>query len=295
MTSPLLTLAAALCAALGIFLVTLSPKRHSTHRESSLKRYWAQKCARFDDITAVSGTPLGLGQFLAISLLAGLSAGIGLALITGLVMVGWLAGLLAAYLPFLGLQGKLHSVQGQRGKAWPNLVDNLVSGVRAGLSLGETLLEVAARAPKSLRVPFAHFAADYRAGGNLDASLKILKHELADPVGDRIVEALRLAAQVGGNDLVVLLEDLGAMLRAEERTRGEVLARQSWTVTGARLAAASPWIILTLLLSRPGTLEVYSTPVGSMILLVGALISALAYILMLRLGRLEISPRTMRE
>ena len=291
MTSPLLTLAAALSAAFGIFLVTLSPKRHSTRRESSLKRYWAQKCARFDDITAVSGTPIGLGQFLALSLLAGVSAGIGLALVTGLVMVGWLAGLL----PFLGLQGKLHSVQGQRGKAWPNLVDNLVSGVRAGLSLGETLLEVAARAPKSLRVPFAHFAADYRAGGNLDASLKILKHELADPVGDRIVEALRLAAQVGGNDLVVLLEDLGAMLRAEERTRGEVLARQSWTVTGARLAAASPWIILALLLSRPGTLEVYSTSVGSMILLVGALISALAYILMLRLGRLEVSPRTMRE
>jgi len=290
-----LTLAAALSAVSGIFLVTLAPRRHSAHRESSLKRYWAQCRTRFNDITAVSGTRIGLEQFLALSLLAGVSAGICLTLVTGLGMVGWLAGLLAAYLPFLGLQSKLHSVQGQRGKAWPNLVDNLVSGVRAGLSLGETLLEVAARAPKSLRVPFAHFAADYRAGGNLDASLKILKHELADPVGDRIVEALRLAAQVGGNDLVVLLEDLGAMLRAEERTRGEVLARQSWTVTGARLAAASPWIILALLLSRPGTLEVYSTSVGSMILLVGALVSALAYILMLRLGRLEVSPRTMRE
>lgn len=295
MTSSLLTLAAAFCAVSGIFLVTLAPRRHSAHRESSLKRYWAQCRTRFNDITAVSGTRIGLEQFLALSLLAGVSAGICLTLVTGLVMVGWLAGLLAAYLPFLGLQSKLHSVQGQRGKAWPNLVDNLVSGVRAGLSLGETLLEVAARAPKSLRVPFAHFAADYRAGGNLDASLKLLKHELADPVGDRIVEALRLAAQVGGNDLVVLLEDLGAMLRAEERTRGEVLARQSWTVTGARLAAASPWIILALLLSRPGTLEVYSTSVGSMILLVGALVSALAYILMLRLGRLEVSPRTMRE
>ena len=295
MTSSLLTLAAALSAVFGIFLVTLAPRRHSAHRESSLKRYWAQCRTRFNDITAVSGTRIGLEQFLALSLLAGVSAGICLTLVTGLVMVGWLAGLLAAYLPFLGLQSKLHSVQGQRGKAWPNLVDNLVPGVRAGLSLGETLLEVAARAPKSLRVPFAHFAADYRAGGNLDASLKILKHELADPVGDRIVEALRLAAQVGGNDLVVLLEDLGAMLRAEERTRGEVLARQSWTVTGARLAAASPWIILALLLSRPGTLEVYSTSVGSMILLVGALVSALAYILMLRLGRLEVSPRTMRE
>lgn len=149
MTSSLLTLAAAFCAVSGIFLVTLVPRRHSAHRESSLKRYWAQCRTRFNDITAVSGTRIGLEQFLALSLLAGVSAGICLTLVTGLVMVGWLAGLLAAYLPFLGLQSKLHSVQGQRGKAWPNLVDNLVSGVRAGLSLGETLLEVAARAPKT--------------------------------------------------------------------------------------------------------------------------------------------------
>lgn len=295
MISSLLTLAPALSAAFGIYLVMANPKRRSVHRDSSWKRYWIPKRDRFNDIAAASGTRIGLELFLVLSVLAGVSAGICLTVVSGLVMVGCLAGLLAVYLPFLVLQTKLHSIQSQRGKAWPNLVDNLVSGVRAGLSLGETLLEVAARAPKSLRMPFTHFAADYRAGGNLDASLKILKHELADPVGDRIVEALRLAAQVGGNDLVVLLEDLGAMLRAEERTRGEVLARQSWTVTGARLAAASPWIILALLLSRPGTLEVYSTPVGSMILLVGAIISAIAYILMLRLGRLEVSPRTMRE
>ena len=295
MNSLWLTWAAALSAASGIFLVTLSPKRRSVHRESSLKRYWAQKCARFDDITAVSGTPLGLGQFLAISLLAGLSAGIGLALVTGLVMVGWLAGLLAAYLPFLGLQSKLHSVQSQRGKAWPNLVDNLVSGVRAGLSLGDTLLEMTANPPKTMQLPFAHFAAHYRAGGNLDVSLKALKAELADPIGDRIVEALLLASQVGGNNLVALLEDLGTMLRAEERTRAEVLARQSWTITGARLAAAAPWVVLALLLTRGQTLEVYSTPTGSVILLVGASVSVVAYLTMLRLGRLEVSPRTMRD
>ena len=84
------------------------------------------------------------------------------------------------------------------------------------------------------------------------------------------------------------------MLRAEGRTRGEVLARQSWTVTGARLAAVAPWVILGLLLTRGQTYEVYSTPTGTLILVVGATVSLGAYLLMIRLGRLDPNPRTMR-
>lgn len=290
-----LTTVTLICALTGIYLLVFPAPRRSQHRERMFRKSWNRKRLAFADLAGAAGVSLKLEQFLVLSLLAGVGTGVAVQVLTGLTVVAVSSGLLLTYLPYAALRAKLQSLQSQRGKAWPNLVDNLVSGVRAGLSLGETLLEVAGSAPKSLQRPFSRFAADYRAGGNLDASLKNLKHDLADPVGDRIVEALRLASQVGGNDLVSLLEDLGAMLRAEERTRAEVLARQSWTVTGARLAVASPWIILALLLTRPGTLAVYSTPTGSMVLLVGALISVAAYILMLRLGRLEVSPRTMRE
>ena len=76
------------------------------------------------------------------------------------------------------------------------VVDNLASGVRAGLSLPEALTQVGLRGPDELRRPFIRFGEDYRATGRFYECLDRLKAGLADPVGDRIVESLRMAREV---------------------------------------------------------------------------------------------------
>ena len=121
-----------------------------------------------------------------------------------------------------------------------------------------------------------------------------LKARFADPVADRIVEALRLAHEVGGSELGVLLRSLSHMLREDLRTRGELEARQSWTVNGARVAVAAPWLVLALLSTRPQAAAAYATSTGALILAVGAVASVLAYRLMLRLGRLPEEERVLR-
>src|SRR3712207_9041724 len=73
---------------------------------------------------------------------------------------------------------------------------NLASAVRAGLSLPEALSALSTRGPEVLRPPFARFAAEYRSSGRFGNCLDRLKDDLADPVGDRIVETLRVA-QIG--------------------------------------------------------------------------------------------------
>lgn len=255
--------------------------------------WWQLQQRRFNSWSQAAGKNLSLPRFLLISAGCALGCGFGLMIVVKLGVVAVLGGLLAAFIPYLSLNVKRSKIQNARGKAWPHVVDNLISGVRAGMSLGETLTKVATSVPPSLQTPFAHFVLDYHARGNLDGSLAMLKNELADPIADRIIEALRLAAQVGGNDLVALLEDLGSMIRAEERTRAEILARQSWTVTGARLAAVAPWLILAMLLAKDQTLEIYATPTGGVILTSGAVVSVVAYLLMLRFGRLNRVPRMM--
>ena len=121
-----------------------------------------------------------------------------------------------------------------------------------------------------------------------------LKARFADPVADRIVEALRLAHEVGGGELGTLLRSLSRMLREDLRTRGELEARQSWTVNGARVAVAAPWLILALLATRPQAAAAYATSSGALVLAVGAVASILAYRLMLRLGRLPEEERVLR-
>lgn len=177
---------------------------------------------------------------------------------------------------------------------WPEAIDDLISAIRAGMSLPEALSALAGRGPEELRGFFASFAADYRATGRFDECLDSLKLRLADPVADRIVEALRLTREVGGTDLTSLLATLGDFLREDLRTRHELVARQSWTVAGARLATAAPWVVLALLATRGETAKAFDTPLGVAILIIGAVMSAAAYALMLRLGRLPEEERVLR-
>jgi tight adherence protein B len=179
-------------------------------------------------------------------------------------------------------------------EVWPEVVDHLASGVRAGLSLPEAVGQLGERGPVELRDAFRAFAEDYRATGRFGTCLDALKERLADPVADRIVEALRITRDVGGTDLGRLLRTLSTFLREDARTRGELEARQSWTVNAARLAVAAPWIVLALLATRPEAAAAFNSVAGSVVLLGGAACSVVAYQVMLRVGRLPDEARVLR-
>ncbi len=179
-------------------------------------------------------------------------------------------------------------------EVWPEAVDNLASGVRAGLSLPEALTQLGVRGPEQLRSAFRRFGEDYRATGRFGESLDRLKRNLADPVGDRVVEALRMAREVGGTDLGRLLRTLSTFLREDARTRAELETRQGWTVNAARLALAAPWVLLLLLSSRPNAVAAYNTAAGAVVLLAGGGVSLLAYRVMVRIARLPTERRVLR-
>jgi tight adherence protein B len=207
------------------------------------------------------------------------------------VPVALVFGAMGAYLPVAVVHGRARRRQRELAEVWPEAVDNLASAVRAGMSLPEALGALAVRGPEPLREAFAAFALDYQVSGRFADSLDALKDRLADPVGDRVVESLRVAREVGGGDLGRLLRSLSAFLRDDARTRGELQSRQAWTVNGARLAVAAPWLVLLLLCFQPEVIQRYATGAGVVVLVGGAATCALAYRLMVRIGRLPTERR----
>jgi len=201
---------------------------------------------------------------------------------------------IAGWAPIALVRMRARQRREQLRDLWPEVVDHLSSGIRAGLSLPEALSQLAYRGPEELRPAFGEFAEDYRASGRFIDSLARLKDRLADPVADRLIEALRLTREVGGSDLGRLLRTLSAFLREDARTRAELEARQSWTVNAARLAVAAPWIVLALLATRPEAVAAYNRPAGVLVLATGAVVSVVAYRLMVRLGRLPEEERVLR-
>jgi tight adherence protein B len=203
-------------------------------------------------------------------------------------------GVLACWAPVAVVRFRLRRRRAELRDLWPEVVDNLASAVRAGLALPEALAQLGSRGPAELQGPFRRFGEDYRATGRFYDSLDRLKAALADPVGDRIVESLRMARQVGGSDLGRLLRTLSTFLREDARTRAELETRQGWTVNAARLAVSAPWIVLALLSLRPEAVDAYNTFAGLMVLAIGGGLSLVAYRVMLRIGRLPDEQRVLR-
>ncbi len=188
----------------------------------------------------LSGTsPRGV---LLVCAAAAVVVGLAIQLISRTAPVAVAFAAMSGYLPVAVLRGRARRRQRELAEVWPEAVDNLASAVRAGMSLPEALGQLGVRGPEPLRDPFLLFAADYQVTGRFGESLDRLKERLSDPVGDRVVEGLRVAREVGGGELGRLLRSLSGYLREDARTRSELESRQAWTVNGARLAVAAPWL-----------------------------------------------------
>ena len=273
----------------GLLLIWRSGPRAPRRRTGSRRVSRRQQA-----LSAAGLTGINAAQLLALQVGLGLLATVLVLLTTSTVTVSLVFGLFGFALPYLQVRRLAGRRQADLREVWPEVVDNLASAVRAGLSLPEGLSALATRGPEVLRPPFARFAAEYRSTGRFSTCLDRLKDDLADPVGDRIVETLRVAREVGGSDLGRVLRTLATFLREDARARSELETRQGWVVSAARLAVAAPWAVLLLLATQSTTLAAYDSPLGTAILLGGGAVCAVAYRLMLHIGRLPQDVRVLQ-
>lgn len=237
-------------------------------------------------------TPAGL---LGASLLLGIGAAFVVLVVTAVPVVAVVAFVVGVYSPIALLRRRATQRDRQLRECWPDVVDGLVSAVRAGMSLPEAIADVARSGPLPLRPAFAACAAEHHATGSLSAALDALELQLADPVADRVIAALRIAREVGGSDLGTVLRTLAQMLRADARMREEISGRQSWTVSAARLAVAAPWLTLAVLCLRPESITAYRTAGGAVVIVIAAVLSFVAYRLMVMLAKLPDEPRLVKS
>src|SRR5690606_23039198 len=223
---------------------------------------------------------------LSIILAVGVVAASTVWLLTGLLALAVLAGLAGASAPVLFLRSRRLRLLKARRQLWPDVCDLLIASIRVGLSLPDAIATLAESAPGMVRPAFAVFARDLRATGRFETSLDRLKATVADPIADRIVETLRMARQVGGTELTGVLRALSSSVRADAALRGEVEARQSWIRGAAVLGVVAPWVILVLLAMRPEGAEAYASPEGVLVICGGAVVSVIAFRIMVRIGRL---------
>ena len=270
---------------IGLLLVwsafVLPPTTRTTRGPGRLRRTLAE--AGIGHVSPAS--VVGMCLVLAVA------AGLVVQLVSGTPPVALCFAAMAGWAPVGLVRARARRRTRELAQVWPEAVDNLASAVRAGMSLADALTNLGDRGPEQLRPAFVAFGTDYQLSGRFGESLDRLKVRLADPVGDRVVEGLRIAREVGGGELGRLLRNLSGYLRDEARTRSEMESRQAWSINGARLAVAAPWVVLLLMTFQSDVIRRYASPGGVAVLVGGAAACVVAYRLMMWIGRLPTERR----
>lgn len=172
-------------------------------------------------------------------------------------------------------------------KLWPQAIDSLQSGATSGLSVIDSLAELATHGPTQLRKPFIGLIEKLDSGWSLDNGLDWLKTQFGEIHADRLIELIRITHQGGGLGFIDALRQQSRQTRSEIALWGELNSKQGWVSATAKLALVAPWFIVATLASRPENVGIYNSTEGIVILLSGLLVSILAYRLIGLLGALS--------
>jgi len=169
---------------------------------------------------------------------------------------------------------------------WPDFL----ALVRGRIATGEPLPDAVRVAARSMGDAFASL--DRPWGGSFAEGLAELQMKWADPLADRVLTTIRIAAETGGAYVDSVLSSLSLSLSDEIRLRRAHEAAVAQQQMTAGVALVAPWLILVLsLTTNPQASVEFSTAPGHAVLAIGAGATALGFALARRAVRLSDPPR----
>ncbi len=178
-----------------------------------------------------------------------------------------------------------------RAKAWPEVLDLIISALQSGASITESLANLEKVGPLALRSDFAEFAKNISTGIRFEVALSKLKIKFSDPISDQLCEALFFAAKFGSRNTVKVLRELSEYVSSDLAVRAEINTRFGWIKNSANLAALAPWLLLLILRTQENARIAYQQDIGQFLMLIGMLATALAYLWMNKIAELPKSKR----
>ncbi len=211
--------------------------------------------------------------------------------LTGLVVASLVPAVVLATLPKAYFTRKRSSRLARVQEAWPDGLRDLLSSVRAGASLPTALESLASFGPEPLREAFQGFDVYSRSLGVVPA-LEMVKHDLADPTADRVIEVLILAYERGGTVVPEILDDLAEATTRDLWTTEQIRTEALEQKINSRVVFILPWVVLVAMTARAGAFrDFYSSSAGILVVVIGGVLSLVGIAVAARLGSQPPEPR----
>ncbi len=214
--------------------------------------------------------------------------GIVISITTKVFVIAPVSLAVAILLPGILLNQRKTKMQDQKMQQWTLLIDDLTSGVRAGLTIGEALAQALQNCEEPLRSDFQEAILEINRSGQVSKVISILKNQITDTVGVATLKLLQVVLKTGANDLATSLSILSNSSRENHNLIQELKAKQSWVLNGARISIISPWLVLLALWTQESVRNAYQNLIGQLILILVAVVGLFGYLVMKRIGRIDV-------
>ncbi|MGC8626236.1 MAG: type II secretion system F family protein [Acidimicrobiales bacterium] len=242
--------------------------------------------ARYQEWLLQAGAAVSPGQFLAVSAGVGLSCFLLLLAVSRTLVVAGLPAIASAAMPYFYWSAQRRKRSAALSAAWPDALRYLVGALGAGIStLHDALQQLAVDGPAPLRGPMARCS---RLAGKLGdrQALEAVREELADPISDQVILALEGAVDEGTETVLTVLADLGSQITADLQLADKVRTLQAQSRVATWGCLVVPYGLLIFLCATNASYRhFFSEPIGLLLVVAGAAMSAAGAVIARRLVR----------
>jgi tight adherence protein B len=214
-------------------------------------------------LLAQSGLRLNLATFLLLSMIASLAAYLIATALTGLLLLGALAGVVAGFLPLMYVRRARDKRMIKFEEQFPEAIDLVARALRAGHALPTGLGMVAEEMPAPVGTEFRILFDEQNYGLSLGDAMRNFAARI--PVLDArfFVTAVLTQRESGGN-LAEVLDNLSSVIRERFKVKRQVrVISAHGRITGWILAALPPALALATLILNPAHLgTLLDDPIG---------------------------------
>jgi len=150
---------------------------------------------------------------------------------------------------------------------FPNAIDVIVRGIKAGLPLGDCLRVIASEAAEPVRSEFRMIVEQQTMGLSVSEAVEKIAERIPTPEANFFSIVITIQQKAGGN-LSETLGNLSRVLRDRKKMKGKIKAMSSEAKASAGIIGSLPFVVGILVwLSSPSYIELlWTNPIGRIVM-----------------------------